>query len=102
MQGEELTSLRPVAYYFRQFNKTGKRNYTTREQELLAIREALRVWRHYTLAMPVTVKTDHDLLRYINLQPNLTGRLARWFEFLAEYNITEITHIPGKDNVVAD
>eukprot|EP00961_Rhodomonas_salina_P224567 3035922-Rhodomonas_salina.1 len=52
--------------------------------------------------MPVVVKTDHDSLHYINSQPNLTGRLARWFEFFAEYNITEIHHIPGKDNVVAD
>eukprot|EP00961_Rhodomonas_salina_P141855 1909877-Rhodomonas_salina.1 len=77
MQEEELTALRPVAYYSRQFNKTGEHNYTTREQELLAIREALRVWRQYTLAMPVKVKTDHDSLRYINSQPNLTGRLAR-------------------------
>eukprot|EP00961_Rhodomonas_salina_P033588 451979-Rhodomonas_salina.1 len=76
MQGEELTSLRQVAYYSSQFNKTGERNYTTREQELLAICKALRVWRHYTLAMPVAVKTDHDSLRYINSQPNLTGRLA--------------------------
>eukprot|EP00961_Rhodomonas_salina_P167935 2263932-Rhodomonas_salina.1 len=62
MQGEELTALQPVAYYSHQFNKTWERNYTTREQELLAIREALLVWRHYTLAMPVKVKTDHDSL----------------------------------------
>eukprot|EP00961_Rhodomonas_salina_P269006 3635189-Rhodomonas_salina.2 len=104
MQGEELVSLLPVAYYSHQFNKTGKHNYMTREQELLAISEALQVWHHYTLAVPVTVKTDHDSLLYINLQPNLTGQLARWFKFLAEYNITEISHwhIPGKDNVVAD
>eukprot|EP00961_Rhodomonas_salina_P053103 712304-Rhodomonas_salina.1 len=62
MQGEELTALRPVAYYSRQFKETGEHNYTM----------------------------------------HLTGRLVRWFEFLAEYNITEILHIPGKDKVVAD
>ncbi len=50
----------------------------------------------------MTIQTDHDSLRYINTQRDLSGRLARWFDYLAEYNITEIKHIPGKQNVVAD
>eukprot|EP00961_Rhodomonas_salina_P078017 1047805-Rhodomonas_salina.1 len=75
MQGEDEQSMRPVSFYSRKFSGA-ERNYTTREQELLAIKEALRVWRHYTMAVPVEVKTDHDSLRYINSQPNLTGRLA--------------------------
>ncbi len=53
--------------------------------------------------MPVDVKTDHDSLKYMNTQSNLTGRLERWFQTvtLGEYNL-KITHIQGKDNVVAD
>jgi hypothetical protein len=101
MQGESLVALRPVGFYSRKLSKA-EREYPTREQELLGIKEALRVWKHYTMAMPVEVKTDHDSLRFINSQPNLTGQLARWFGTLSEYNLKEIRHIPGKDNVVAD
>ena len=36
------------------------------------------------------------------MQDNLTGRLARWFEFFQEYLITEIKHVKGVENVVAD
>ena len=36
------------------------------------------------------------------MQNNLTGRLARWFEFFQEYLIMEIKHVKGIDNVVAD
>eukprot|EP00961_Rhodomonas_salina_P222760 3012406-Rhodomonas_salina.1 len=49
-----------------------QRNYTTREQELLAIKEALRVWRHDTMAVPVEVKTDHDSTCDVILTHNLT------------------------------
>jgi hypothetical protein len=101
LQGEDETRLHPVAYYSRKMSKA-ERNYMTREQELLAIKEALRSWKHYTYRTAVKVRTDHDSLRWIFTQPNLTGRLARWLEFLADYQVTEITHIPGKLNVVAD
>ena len=33
--------------------------------------------------------------------PNLSGRLARWVEKMAEFDY-KLQHIPGKDNVVAD
>ena len=52
--------------------------------------------------IPIQVHTDHDSLRFINTQENLTGRLARWFEFFQEYLITEIKHVKGVENVVAD
>ena len=77
-------------------------NYTTREQELLAIKECLRTWRHYTYRTTTLVRTDHDSLRWIFTQNNMTGRLARWCEFLADYQIQDIKHVKGIDNVVAD
>ena len=101
MQGEDEQSLHPVAFYSRKFS-SAECNYTTREQELLAIKECLRTWRHYVQGIPIQVHTDHDSLRFINTQENLTGRLARWFEFFQEYLITEIKHVKGVENVVAD
>ncbi len=59
------------------------------------------MWKHNTLAMPVDVKTDHYSLRYINTLQNLMGRLAQWFQSLGQHNLTEITHIPGKDDIAA-
>ena len=50
---------------------------------------------------PVTVATDHYPLRYLATQPNLSGRQARWLDFLAEYDLS-IEPQPGKDNTVAD
>mmetsp|Transcript_71211 Transcript_71211/g.148592 ORF Transcript_71211/g.148592 Transcript_71211/m.148592 type:complete len:951 (+) Transcript_71211:1853-4705(+) len=101
MQGPSMDDLHVVAYYSRKMNGA-ERNYTTREQELLAIKEGLRHWKHYTYRTEVKVRTDHDSLRWIFTQNNLTGRLARWLEFLADFQIVDILHVKGKDNVVAD
>lgn len=92
---------RPVAYYSRKMHDA-ELNYTTREQELLAIRECLRTWRHYCLGIPIQVHTDHKSLEYINTQRNMEGRLLRWFEYLQGYDLKQIKHIPGISNVVAD
>ena len=45
--------------------------------------------------------TDHNSLKYLHTQPNLSRRQARWAEFLAEFDF-EIVYRPGKSNVVAD
>ncbi len=94
---------RPIAFYSRKFIPA-EINYTTREQELLAIKDALIVWRHYLAGMPITIHTDHESLKYILTQPteSLNPRLARWQERLADFNFQRILHIKGKDNVVAD
>ena len=60
--------LRPIAFYSRKLIKA-EINYTTREQELLAIRAALKVWRHYLAGMPLEIHTDHKSLKYIQTQP---------------------------------
>ena len=45
-----------------------------------------------------TLRTDHNsLLRLMGFK-NIEGRLARWIEELAVYNM-EIVHRPGKDHV---
>jgi hypothetical protein len=59
---------RPVAFYSRKMI-AAEINYSTREQELLAIREALRTWRHYLAGVPIEIHTDHESLKYIMMQP---------------------------------
>eukprot|EP00961_Rhodomonas_salina_P228249 3085325-Rhodomonas_salina.1 len=48
--------------------------------------------------------TDHESLKYIQTQPTetLSPRLTRWQEYLSQYNFSNILHMKGKDNVVAD
>eukprot|EP00961_Rhodomonas_salina_P167620 2259117-Rhodomonas_salina.3 len=91
----------PVAYYSRKLIPA-EINYTTREQELLAIRDALKVSRHYLASMPIEIHTDHESLKFIQTQPteSLNPRLARWQQYLSQYNFTKNLHIKGKDNVV--
>lgn len=69
--------LRPITFYSSKFI-AAKINYSTREQELLAIRDSLKCWRHYLAGMPIEVHTDHESLKYIQTQPTktLSPRLA--------------------------
>ena len=48
-----------------------------------------------------TIISDHHSLKFLQTQPQLSRRQARWLELLAEFDF-EIVHWPGKSNVVAD
>ena len=89
-----------MAFESRKMNPA-EQNYPTHERELLAIIHALRTWRHYLLGRRFTIVSDHHSLKFLQTQPNLSKRQARWLELLAEFDY-EIVHRPGKSNVVAD
>jgi len=78
-----------------------ERNYCTTRLELLAIVTFTCQFRHYLLGRPILVRTDHSSLRWLVHMKNAEGQLARWFEKLAEYNMT-IEHRPGKEHSNAD
>lgn len=92
----------PVAFYSHKMAKA-ERNYPVHEQELLAIILALKEWRCYLhgSAHPVNIITDHQSLKYLNSQPHLSSRQARWVEYLQQFDIV-ISYREGKENVVAD
>ena len=81
--------------------KPAEKNYPVHEQELLALVEALKTWRHYLHGSAFVAFTDHKTLQYFQEQPNLSTRQARWSEVLQEYDVT-IEYKPGKTNIVAD
>ena len=87
---------RAVAYLSKTLSPA-ERNYTTRERECLAIVTALKKWHYYFLGgREVRVYTDHNSLTYLRTQvAPLTGRLARWAEEFARFNLT-IGYLPGK------
>lgn len=101
LQQDHGNGLQPVAYFSAKMSNA-ERNYDVREKEFMALMRACLHWRHYLHGtQPFTLLTDHDSLKYHKSMPNLSGRMARWIEKMAEFDY-KLQHIPGKDNVVAD
>lgn len=92
---------RPIAYYSRKMT-TAEIKYTTREQELLAIKDCLKQWKHYLLGLKFTIYSDHESLRYIRTQNDLEGKLLRWNDFLQLFDFDDIKYLPGNKNPVGD
>lgn len=88
----------PIAFWSRKFTDT-ERNYGTPDQELFAIVESFKHWRHYIegVANPVEVLSDHLNLQTFMRQPRLNGRQARWCMFLSPFHFI-IKHRAGKTN----
>jgi hypothetical protein len=86
-----------VAYTSKKFIPAEK-NYTTTEQELLGVVNALGEWRCYFGASDLTVVTDHNPLQYFETQKVLSRRLARWQEFLSQFNY-EWEYRQGRNNI---
>lgn len=76
----------PLAFLSHKFSPA-ERNYTTGKQELLAVVHALHEWRCYLEGAHgvVTVVTDHCPLTYLQTQPMLSRRQARWMELVARF-----------------
>ena len=91
----------PVAFLSRKL-RDAELNYPVHDKELLALVYAIRTWRHYILGSPrSTAYTDHQSLRWLQTQPKLNQRQARWIQTLQDFNL-HIDYLPGRANVVAD
>ena len=88
--------IRPIAFYSRAFS-AAEINYDVHDKELLAIVESFKKWRHYLkgVATPVEVYTDHKNLTYFSETKTLSQCLARWSEFLSQFNLS-IKFWPGR------
>ena len=63
-------------------------NYTTEEKELLAIIQALKLFRCYLEGNQFTIVTDHNPLKYFDTKQDLSPRQARWAQYLSRFNYT--------------
>ena len=91
----------PVGYYSRRLN-AAEQNYATYDKELLGLRDGVLHFRHYLLGIRFKVHTDHSSLRWLLSQPEVVGQRQRWLVVLSEFEMTEIAHIPGAQNIPAD
>ena len=92
--------LQPIAYMSKKLS-SAEQNYPVHEQEQLAILLALGEWRHHLHGTKFKVITDHNSLKYLQTQDNLSPRQRRWYEKMQEYDF-DIVYEPGKNNTVAD
>lgn len=101
-QADANGAQQPLAYYSHKMSST-ERNYPVHEQELLAVFLAFKHWRCYLHGCihPVNIITDHESLKYINIQPHLSARQARIIEFLQDFDLV-ISYRPGSENAGAD
>lgn len=98
-EGED-GSRRPIAYFSRKLNPAEK-NYSTIEQEALAVVSAVAHWRVYLAGRKFTVITDHRPLRWLMTLKTPNSRLVRWNLSLSEYDF-DVEYRPGKANTNAD
>lgn len=92
----------PLAFFSRKFSPS-QMKYSPYDRELLAIYEAIKYFRHMIEARNFVIYTDHKPLTFAftSKQENCSPRQFRHLDFISQFS-TDIRHISGKSNVVAD
>jgi hypothetical protein len=95
-------ALHPLAFFSRRLSDTEKR-YSTFGRELLAIYLSVRHFRHAVEGRSFTVYTDHKPLTYAlrSSSDKYSPREIRHLDFISQFT-SDIRHISGSDNAVAD
>lgn len=93
---------RPLSFFSKRLQNAETR-YSTFGRELLAAYLSIRYFRHILEGRTFTVYTDHKPLTYaLNSKPDrYSPREIRHLDYISQYT-TDIRHISGKDNIVAD
>ena len=105
LQLNENGFLQPIAYASRILNKA-EQNYPQIERELLGVVFGVPKFRLFVLGRKFLLQTDHKPLTKIcneheTIPQLVSNRIKKWYMLLKAYDF-KISHIPGKQNVVAD
>ena len=100
MQQSSSGKLCPIAYASRSCTPA-ERNYSITELETLAVVWALKHFKEYIYSYPIIVYTDHRAVLGVFRDKNLSGKFARWFLTIRDFDPL-FQYVPGKTNVVAD
>jgi len=90
---------KPLGFFSRKLTET-QRCYPVTEQELLAITETLKYYKHMLYGHAIVVKTDHKNLTH-HVSTHASDRVLRQRLLLEEYGV-DLQYIEGEKNVVAD
>ncbi|GJS95323.1 transposon ty3-I gag-pol polyprotein [Tanacetum coccineum] len=91
---------RPVAFHSEKLNDA-QQKWSTYEQELYVVVQAMKKWEHYLIQREFVVYSDHQSLKYFQTQRHLNKIHARWASFLEKFNYV-IKNKSGASNKVAD
>ena len=102
LQQRTQDSWRPLAFFSKKMS-TAQQKYSAYDRELLAIYEAVKHFRHMLEARHFMIFTDHKPLTYAFTQrrDKCSPRQFNHLDFISQFT-TDIRHISGQDNVVAD
>lgn len=89
-----------MAFFLRKL-RGAELNWSTHEKEALAQVLSLKEWRCYVEGVHFILETDHSPLRYLQTQPHLSRKQARWLEFFQQFSF-EVRYKKGAQNRVAD
>ena len=93
--------LTPLDHFAHQFNATQKK-WNTTEQEAYAVVLALAHFKHYVFNTCFDIEVDHkNLVDVRALGYSTNAKVRRWAMELADYKFV-LSHVPGKDNNIAD
>ena len=67
-----------VVYYASKTLNEAQRNYTTTENELLAVVYALDKFKAYLVGSVIVIFTNHSTLKYLLTKQDAKARLIRW------------------------
>ena len=91
----------PVAFESA-LNSEAESRYSPTELEAMAIIKAVKKFRPFLHgARPFEIVTDHRALEFITSDPNKSGRLARWYSSLLEFQYT-VVHRKGAEMAFVD
>lgn len=92
----------PLSFFSRKLSPT-EQKYSTYDRELLAIYSAVKYFRHSLQGRHFSIYTDHKPLIFAFSKKSDSGspRQLRHLDFISQFS-TDIRHIPGTDNIVAD
>ncbi|KAL6506421.1 hypothetical protein OROGR_024602 [Orobanche gracilis] len=90
----------PIAFFSKKLTDR-MQSASTYNQELYAVSEAVKKFRHYLLGRKFTIYTDHQSLKHILSQQIHTPDQLKWITKLFGYDY-QIVYKPGRENRVAD
>lgn len=100
MQQKEGLHPQVIAYASRVLSMAESK-YSVTHLEALAVVWALKHFKDIVFGYEITVYTDHTAVTSLFQTKNLTGRLARWFITIQQFNPT-LKYLPGRANSAAD
>jgi transposase InsO family protein len=95
-----MQQLRLIGYYTYSLSKA-EQNYSVSEKEALAVKKAIEYFRTHLDGRQFTVFTDHQALTHLLGMKEAKGRLARWQNFLLQFDMV-LKYRPGRDMQVPD